>query len=139
MKQQHLKHRPGTGRISLTRSIFSTATGQTASKDLYGKETDGSCRISGCQKADSNGRAAPGSAYTDTTAVPLADGGTYDCPEKVRQTGGAAGIYGMIFVQNREIFRQYWTPFRLPNSGGIQPGIYARSMVLARDTQNSPI
>ncbi len=51
-----------------------------------------------------------GSAFPDTTAVPLADGGADDCAEKVCQTSGTAGIYGMIFahrtlVQNREILR----------------------------------
>lgn len=49
-----------------------------------------------------------GSAFPDTAAVSLADGGADDCAEEVCQTGGAAGIYGMIsarraFVQNREI------------------------------------
>ena len=53
--------------------------------------------------------AQPGrSAFPDTTAVPMADGGTDDRTEKVCQTGGTTGIYGMIFnyrtfVQNREI------------------------------------
>ena len=46
----------------------------------------------------------------NTAAVPLADGGADDCAEEVCQTGGTAGIYGMIFahrafVQNREILR----------------------------------
>lgn len=48
------------------------------------------------------------SAFPDTTAVPMADGGTDDRTEKVCQASGTAGIYGMIFndrafVQNREI------------------------------------
>ena len=50
-----------------------------------------------------------GSAFPNTTAVSLADGGADDCAEEICQTGGTAGIYGMIFahrafVQNREIF-----------------------------------
>ena len=49
-----------------------------------------------------------GSAFPDVAAVPLADGGADDCAEEICQTGGAAGIYGMIsacrgLVQNREI------------------------------------
>ena len=36
---------------------LSAAGGLTASKDWYGKGTDGSCCIKGCQKAGSNGRA----------------------------------------------------------------------------------
>ena len=51
-----------------------------------------------------------GGACLDATAVPLADGGADDRTEEVCQTGGTAGIYGMIFarralVQNREILR----------------------------------
>ena len=51
-----------------------------------------------------------GSSCLDAAAVPLADGGADDRAEEVCQTGGTAGIYGMIFdhrvfVQNREIFR----------------------------------
>lgn len=51
-----------------------------------------------------------GSAFPDTTAVPLVDGGIDDRTKEVCQTGGTAGIYGMIsvcrvFVQNREILR----------------------------------
>lgn len=51
-----------------------------------------------------------GSAFPNTTAVPLVDGGADNCAEEICQTGGTAGIYGMIFahrafVQNREILR----------------------------------
>jgi len=50
------------------------------------------------------------SAFPDTTAVPMADGGADDCTEKVSKASGTTGIYGMIlpcrtFVQNREILR----------------------------------
>ena len=52
-----------------------------------------------------------GSAFPDTAAVPLADGGADDRAEEACQTGGASGIYGMIsarrgLVQNGEIFRR---------------------------------
>ena len=53
----------------------------------------------------------PGGAFPDAAAIPLADGRADDRPEEVCQTGGAAGIYGMIsarrgLVQNREILRR---------------------------------
>lgn len=43
-----------------------------------------------------------GSAFPDTTAVPLADGRADDCAEEVRQTGGTAGIYGMILCKTEK-------------------------------------
>ena len=51
-----------------------------------------------------------GSAFPDTTAVPLADGGIDDRTKEVCPAGGTAGVYGMIsvckvVVQNREILR----------------------------------
>ena len=51
-----------------------------------------------------------GSTFADAAAVPLADGRADDRAEEISQTGGAAGIYGIIFicrafVQNREILR----------------------------------
>lgn len=55
--------------------------------------------------AAQSGRGAP----ADTAAVPLADGRSDDHPEEIRQAGGTAGIYGMIFMQNREIFPLYKT------------------------------
>ena len=39
-----------------------------------------------------------GSAFPDTTAVPLVDGGIDDRTKEVCQTGGTARIYGMISV-----------------------------------------
>ena len=51
------KHRPGSGHISRIHSIFSAGDAQTASRDLYGKGTAGSCYISGSRKAGSSGRA----------------------------------------------------------------------------------
>ena len=48
-----------------------------------------------------------GSTFPDAAAVPLADGRPDGHPEKVRQAGGAAGIYGMTIVQNREIPRPF--------------------------------
>ena len=45
-----------------------------------------------------------GSAFPDTAAVPLADGGADNCPEKEGQTGKTVGILCLIFVQNRENF-----------------------------------
>ena len=56
------------------------------------------------------GAQSRGSAFPDTTAVPMADGGIDDRTKEVCQTGGTARIYGMIFahrafVQNREILR----------------------------------
>ena len=43
-----------------------------------------------------------GSAFPDATAVPLADGRLDDCAEEVRQTGGTAGIYGMILCKTEK-------------------------------------
>ena len=40
-----------------------------------------------------------GSASADAAAVPLADGRADDHTEKIRQTGGAAGIYGIILCK----------------------------------------
>ena len=39
-----------------------------------------------------------GSTLPDTATVPLADGGADDFTEEVCQTGGTAGIHGMIFA-----------------------------------------
>ncbi len=41
----------------------------------------------------------PGSAFPDAAAVPLVDGGAYDCAEEVCQTSGTAGVYGIIFTR----------------------------------------
>ena len=43
-----------------------------------------------------------GSAFPDAAAVPLADGRADDCTEEVRQTGGTAGIYGMILCKTEK-------------------------------------
>lgn len=43
-----------------------------------------------------------GSANPDAAAVPLANGRADDCPEKIRQTSGAAGIYGMILCKTEK-------------------------------------
>ena len=51
------KHRPGTGHISRIHPIFSAGGAQTASRDLYGKGTAGSCYTNGSRKAGSSGRA----------------------------------------------------------------------------------
>ena len=51
------KLRPGTGHMSRIPSIFSAGGAQTASRDLYGKGTAGSCYTSGFRKAASSGRA----------------------------------------------------------------------------------
>ena len=66
-----------------------------------------------------------GSAQPDATAVPLADGGADDHTEKICQTSGPPGIYGMIFarrtfVQNREILR-------------LLPHIYKCTVFYAKD------
>ncbi len=44
----------------------------------------------------------PGSANPDAAAVPLADGRANNRPEKVRQTSGAAGIYGMTLCKTEK-------------------------------------
>ena len=44
----------------------------------------------------------PGGAFPDAAAVPLADGRADDRPEEVCQTGGAAGIYGMILCKTEK-------------------------------------
>ena len=43
-----------------------------------------------------------GSAFPDAAAVPLADGRADDCTEEVCQTGGTAGIYGMILCKTEK-------------------------------------
>ena len=43
-----------------------------------------------------------GSAFPDATAVPVADGGADDHAEKVRQAGGAAGIYRVILCKTEK-------------------------------------
>ena len=59
-----------------------------------------------------------GSASADAAAVPLVDGRADDHTEKIRQTSGAAGIYGMILCKTQNfsggfdifrtcVFRQY--------------------------------
>ena len=71
-------------------------------KGLVWEGDAGSCYIRGSQKAVSNGRAAPGSAFPDAAAVPLADGRADDHPEEVCQAGGAAGIYGMTLCKTEK-------------------------------------
>ena len=43
-----------------------------------------------------------GSALPDAAAVPVADGRTNDHAEKIRQAGGAAGIYGVILCKTEK-------------------------------------
>ena len=51
-----------------------------------------------------------GSAFPDTAAVPVADGRADDHAEKVRQTGGAAGIYGMILCKTEKFSSGFRRP-----------------------------
>ena len=52
-----------------------------------------------------------GSAFPDTAAVPVADGRTDDHAEKVRQTSGAAGIYGMILCKTEKFSSGFRCPW----------------------------
>ena len=66
-----------------------------------------------------------GSTFVDAAAVPVADGRADDHTAKIRQTGGAAGIYGMTLCKTENfsgsfgtfricVFRQYTAvPVRL--------------------------
>ena len=64
------------------------------------------------------------SAFPDAAAVPVANGRADDCPEEVRQAGGAAGIYGMTCAKQKN-FQAVLLLSRLPYSGSIRRGIYA--------------
>jgi hypothetical protein len=50
------------------------------------------------------------SAAADTAAVLMADERADGHPKEVRQADGAVGIYGMVFVQNREILGAFPGP-----------------------------
>ena len=50
-----------------------------------------------------------GSASADAAAVPLADGRADDHTEKIRQTSGAAGIYGMILCKTENFSAGFGT------------------------------
>lgn len=43
-----------------------------------------------------------GSAFPDTAAVPLADGGTGVYAKEIRQIGGAAGIHGVSLFKTEK-------------------------------------
>ena len=83
-----------------------------------------------------------GSSFPDAAAVPLADGGADDRTEKVCQTGGASGIYGMIsarrvLVQNREILSPLPCICRCAGSygkGGSRHGIAAIYAAVTHDS-----
>ena len=53
-----------------------------------------------------------GSAFADTAAISLADGRADDHTEKICQTGGTAGIYGMILCKT-EKFSDGFGTFRI--------------------------
>lgn len=81
---------------------FSAGGVRTASRDWYGKGTDGSCCIRDCQKAGFNGRQPRGGMFPDTAAVPLADGRIDNYTEEVRQDCGTSGIYRMILCKTEK-------------------------------------
>ena len=62
-----------------------------------------------------------GSASADAAAVPLVDGRADDHTEKIRQTCGAAGIYGMILCKTENFSEGFDTlrtcAFRQYNAG----------------------
>ena len=65
-----------------------------------------------------------GSASADAAAVPLVDGRADDHTEKIRQTSGAAGIYGIICAKRRT-FQRVLTLSGLVHSGSITPVLQA--------------
>ena len=52
-----------------------------------------------------------GDTFVDAASIPLADGRADDHTKKIRQAGGAAGIYGMILCKS-ENFSGSFDAFR---------------------------